>query len=149
MTEVVKYLLDTNVLKEIGRAQPHKNVAAWLDTVDDIDLAISVISVREISKGIEKKRKTDEAVANAIAKAAEAIFAAYNGRILPVDEVVAHRWGVMLGQSDKHTDDTGIAATAEVNNLVMVTRNVGDFQGRGVTLLDPFKKPTGTPSAGD
>jgi len=47
----------------------------------------------------------------------------------------------MLGQSDKNTDDTGLAATAQVNELVVVTRNVADFQGRGVTTLDPFKKP--------
>nr|AFR74863.1 PilT protein-like protein [Sinorhizobium sp. M14] len=105
------------------------------------DLAISVISVREISKGIEKKRTTDDVVANAIAKAADAIFAAYQGRILPVDEPVARRWGQMLGQSDKNIDDTGLAATAQVNDLIMVSRNVADFQGRGVTVLDPFKKP--------
>ncbi|AYG64138.1 type II toxin-antitoxin system VapC family toxin (plasmid) [Rhizobium jaguaris] len=138
----LKYLLDTNVLKEIGRPVPHENVAAWLDTVDDTDLAISVISVREISKGIEKKRKTDDAVANEIAKAADAIFAAYEGRILPVDEKVARHWGQMLGQSDKNTDHTGLAATAQVNGLVIVTRNVADFQGRSVTILDPFKKAT-------
>nr|ASK41039.1 hypothetical protein [Rhizobium rhizogenes]ASK41209.1 hypothetical protein [Agrobacterium tumefaciens] len=137
----LKYLLDTNVLKEIGRPEPHENVAAWLDTIDDTDLAISVISVREISKGIEKKRKADDTVANAIAKAADAIFAAYQGRILAVDEAVARRWGQMLGQSEKNTDDTGLAATAQVNDLVIVTRNVADFQSRGVTVLDPFKKP--------
>ncbi|MBB6305565.1 MULTISPECIES: type II toxin-antitoxin system VapC family toxin [Rhizobium] len=138
----MKYLLDTNVLKEIGRPVPHENVAAWLDTVDDTDLAISVISVREISKGIGKKRKTDDAVANEIAKAADAIFAAYDGRILPVDEAVARRWGQMLGHSDKNIDDTGLAATALVNGLVIVTRNVADFQERGVTIMDPFKKAT-------
>ncbi|MBB2830550.1 UNVERIFIED_ORG: hypothetical protein GGD51_000651 [Rhizobium esperanzae] len=138
----MKYLLDTNVLKEIGRPEPHENVAAWLDTVDDTALAISVISVREIAKGIERKRKTDEAVANSIAKATDAIFAAYEGRILPVDEAVARRWGQMLRQSDKNSDDTGLAATAQVNDLVVVTRNTSDFQRRGVTILDPFKKAT-------
>jgi toxin FitB len=43
----LKYLLDTNVLKEVSRPDPHENVTAWLDSVDDSDLAISVISVRE------------------------------------------------------------------------------------------------------
>ncbi|AYG70599.1 type II toxin-antitoxin system VapC family toxin [Rhizobium sp. CCGE531] len=138
----MKYLLDTNVLKEIGRPVPHENVAAWLDTVDDTDLAISVTSVREISKGIEKTRKTDDAVANEIAKAADAIFAAYDVRILPVDEAVARRWGQMLGHSDKNIDDKGLAATALANGLVIVTRNVADFQERGVTIMDPFKKAT-------
>lgn len=60
----------------------HENVAAWLDTIDDTELTISVISVREISNGLEKKRKSDDAVANVSAKAADAILAAYLGRIL-------------------------------------------------------------------
>jgi len=47
----------------------------------------------------------------------------------------------MLGRSDKNVDDTGLAATAQVNNLVVVARNVADFKSRNVTILDPFKKP--------
>jgi toxin FitB len=55
----VKYLLDTMLLKEIDKSEPHRNVEAWLATVDDLDLAISVINVREIWKGIERKRAGD------------------------------------------------------------------------------------------
>lgn len=55
----------------------------------------------------------------------------------------------MLGQSDKNTDDTGLAATAQVKSLVIVTRKVADFQGRGVTILDPFKKPSKTKPSQD
>ncbi|MFG1379127.1 type II toxin-antitoxin system VapC family toxin [Xanthobacter autotrophicus] len=138
----MKYLLDTNVLKELSRPEPHENVAAWLNSVDDQDLAISVISVREISKGIEKKREAgDVALANELSAAADLIFSAYSGRILPVDEAVARFWGAALGQSDKHVDDTGIAATARVHGLVVVTRNETDFQQRGVAILNPFKNP--------
>ncbi|OWO92873.1 hypothetical protein B5E41_20755 [Rhizobium esperanzae] len=74
----MKFLLDTYVLKEIGRAELHENVAA-LDMIDDSDLAASVSSVRETAKGIKKKRRTD-AVANVSANASDAIFAAYEGR---------------------------------------------------------------------
>ncbi len=42
----MKYLLDTNVLRELGKTFPHKNVAAWLKSVDDADLAISALTVR-------------------------------------------------------------------------------------------------------
>ncbi|MBM7327998.1 type II toxin-antitoxin system VapC family toxin [Agrobacterium sp. S2] len=136
----MKYLLDTNVLKEISRPQPHENVAAWLGKVDDSDLAISVISVREIWKGVEKKRQADAAVAKILAVSADTIFASFAGRILPVNETVARRWGEALGQSGKHIDDTGLAATAAVNKLIVVTRNVSDFEGREVAVLDPFKK---------
>lgn len=137
----MKYLLYTNVLKELSRPKPHENAKAWLSSVDDWDLAISVLSVREINKGIEKKRKTDAAVADQLAAAAQGIFAAYEGRIIPIDEKVATVCGVHLGRSEKHIDDVGFAATAEVHGLVMVTRNEEDFAGRSVSLLNPFKKP--------
>jgi hypothetical protein len=48
---------------------------------------------------------------------------------------------MLLGQSDKHMDDTGLAATAHVYGLVLVTRNVSDILGRGVDVVDPFKQP--------
>jgi hypothetical protein len=107
----VKYLLDTMVLKEIGKMKPHQNVGAWLDTVDDLDLAISVISVREIWKGIERKRVDKPALADKLKTVANGIFSAFQGRILPVDKEVAVRWGKLLGQRDKDVDDTGLAAT--------------------------------------
>jgi toxin FitB len=62
----VKYLLDTMVVKEIGKSKPHQNVEAWLATVDDPDLAISVINVREIWKGIEKKRANNPVLADTL-----------------------------------------------------------------------------------
>jgi len=137
----LRYLLDTNVLKEVGKRSSHENVAAWLDTVDDLDLAISVISVREIWKGIEKKRDKDSALALQLEGAASSIFAAYQGRILQVDEAVARWWGTMLGKSEKNIDDTGLAATAYVHGLAIVTRNETDYEARGVDVLNPFKKP--------
>jgi len=137
----LKYLLDTNVLKELSRPKPHDNAKAWLSKVDDLDLAISVISVREIAKGIEKKRKTDELVADRLAAAAQQIFTAYEGRIFPVDQKVATVWGGHLGRSDKNIDDVGLAATAQVHGLLVVTRNEEDFASRGVAVLNPFKTP--------
>lgn len=67
------------------------NVEAWLATIDDPDLAVSVITVREVWKGIEKKRATDTALAATLEAAAERIFAAFQGRILSVDEAAAAR----------------------------------------------------------
>lgn len=45
----------------------------------------------------------------------------------------------MLAESEKHIDDTGLAATARVHNLVLVTRNLDHFSGRGASTLDPYK----------
>jgi toxin FitB len=135
----MKYLLDTNVLRELGKTTPHKNVAAWLKTVDDADLAISALSVREITKGIAKLRKKKPETAAALEHSVSAIFDSFEGRILPIDRQVAAAWGEAMGQSDKHVDDAGLAATALVHSLTVVTRNVVDFSGRRVKLVDPFK----------
>lgn len=135
----MKYLLDTNVLREVGKTEPHKNVATWLKSVDDGDLAISALTVREIAKGVAKLRKTKPETAAALDAAVMVIFEAFDGRILPIDRVVATAWGEALGASEKHVDDAGLAATALVHGLVVVTRNIKDFEGRGVKLVDPFK----------
>ncbi|GAJ30374.1 type II toxin-antitoxin system VapC family toxin [Acidomonas methanolica] len=137
----MKYLLDTNVLREIGKTSPHENVSAWLDTVDDADLAISALSVREIMKGLVRLGMTKPDAAAALQVTVTGIFDAFEGRILPVDRHVAARWGETLAASEKHIDDTGLAATAFVHDLIVVTRNLKDFKDRGVRLLDPFRKP--------
>jgi len=82
-------------------------VAAWLKSVDDADLAIIVLTVREIAKGIAKLRKTKPETAAALDAVVSAIFDAFEGRILPVDRPVAAAWGEALGESDKHVDDRG------------------------------------------
>lgn len=142
----MKYLLDTNVLRELGKTSPHKNVAAWLRSVDDADLAISALTVREIAKGVGKLGKKKPAIAAALGATVTAIFDAFEGRILPIDRAVAARWGEMLGESEKHVDDAGLAATARVHSLVVITRNVKDFEGRGVRVIDPFKARSGSSS---
>lgn len=140
----MKYLLDTNVFREIGKQQPHVNVRAWLATVDDADLAVSVLTVREVTKGIIKLRVSKPEVATAIETRVAAIFAAFEGRILPVDRAVAAAWGQMLAEHERYIDDTALAATASVRGLVLATRNVRHVLGRGVVLIDPYKQPPET-----
>lgn len=53
----MKSLLDTNVFREIGKTQPHRHLSAWLGRVDDADLAMSTLTVREVSKGIVRLRE--------------------------------------------------------------------------------------------
>lgn len=135
----MKYLLDTNILRELGKTSPHKNVAAWLKSIDDADLAISALTVREIAKGVAKLGKKKPETAAALGATVTAIFDAFEERILPIDRAVAAAWGAALGESEKHVDDAGLAACARVHGLVVVTRNVKDFDRRGVKVIDPFK----------
>lgn len=137
----MKYLLDTNVFREVGKQQPHVNVRAWLDTVDDADLAISALTVREVTKGVIRLRTAKPQVAAAIEARVATIFAAFCGRILPVDTAVAAAWGEMLAEHERHVDDAALVATVRVHGLVLVTRNVRHVVGRGVPLLNPYKRP--------
>lgn len=135
----MKFLLDTNVFREIGKSEPDANVAAWLGTVDDAELAIRALTVREVRKGVIKLRARRREAADQIEARVNEVFDAFGDRILPVTWEVANLWGELLGQSDKHVDDTGLAATARVYGLILVTRNLSDVSGRGATTLDPFK----------
>jgi predicted nucleic acid-binding protein len=114
----MRYLLDTNVFREIGKTKPDANVAAWLDTVDDADLAISALTVREVRKGIIKLRAKKREVADQIEMRVREVFDAFGDRILPVTHEIADLWGELLAQSDKHVDDMGLVATAKLECMV-------------------------------
>lgn len=135
----MKYLLDTNVFREIGKSQPHPHVEAWLTRVDDVELALSAISVREVRKGIAKLRGRKPEIANAIEARVAETLDAFADRVLPIDRAVAELWGELLAENEKHIDDTGLAATARIHNLVLVTRNLADVATRGADTLDPYK----------
>jgi len=132
------YLLDANVLREFGPTG-HRNVQAWLRTVDDAALRVSVMTLHEMRRGWETKRKQDP-IRAAEGLARQAVFeATFKNRIIPIDVTIAAEWARLIGHKDKHRDDLALAATVRVLGLVMVTRNVADFRGREVPLLDPFK----------
>ncbi len=135
----MKYLLDTNVFREVGKTVPHEHVQAWFGHVDDADLAISTLTVREVTKGIERLRAKKLEIAAAIEARVDGAYEAFGDRILPVSQEVAVLWGQMLAESEKHVDDTGFAATARVYDLVLVTRNFDHVDGRGAATLDPYK----------
>jgi predicted nucleic acid-binding protein len=135
----MRFLLDTNVFREIGRAAPHINVAAWLAKVDDSDLAISVLTLREVRKGIVRLRATKPNVASDIERRMMENLSFFGDRILPVTHEIADLWGELLGRSEKNVDDAGLAATARVHGLVLVTRNTRHVAGRGAATLNPFK----------
>ena len=88
-----------NVFREIGRTDPDANVAGWLHGINDAELAISALTVREVRKGIVKLRARKPSIADEInARIAEA-FAAFGKRVLPVTREIADLWGALLGQA--------------------------------------------------
>jgi toxin FitB len=136
------FLLDTNIPSELTRPNPQQSVADWLDNADDRHLYLSVISLGEILKGItilptSKRRAQLEGWLEGTLRPW------FGDRILPVDETVAERWGVLSGQCKVKgrplkVADGLIAATALTNDLALVTRNVSDFEGLGVQIVNPW-----------
>lgn len=134
------YLLDENVLRETGAAG-NGNVRRWYASVATSDIRLSAMTLFEKRRGWERRGKTAPDLAAARLAEIAALEASYAGRILPIDELVAAEWARLLGAKDKNQRDMALAATARVHGLVLVTRNVEDFRGRDVDLLDPFRDP--------
>ena len=131
------YLLDTNVVSELRKPKPHGAVVAWLQSISDADLHLSAVTLGEIQAGIELTREQDRAKATEIETWANLLTASYN--ILPMDGESFRLWArLMHRKPDSLYEDAMIAATARVHQLTVVTRNVGDFGGFKVDLLNPF-----------
>lgn len=131
------YLLDTNVVSELRRPKPHGGVVAWLESVPDQHLHLSAVTLGELQAGIEITREQDPEKAEAIETWIEQVEQTWN--VLPVDGRSFRVWArLMHRRSDDLIEDAMIAATAIVHNLVVVTRNVRDFEPLGVKTLDPF-----------
>ena len=131
------YLLDTNVVSELRKIRPHGAVVTWLETVADDDIHLSAVTLGEIQIGIELTREQDTFKAAEIEAWADQVAATYN--VLAMDAATFRVWAkLMHRQSDTVYEDAMIAATARVNHLTVVTRNVGDFERFDVPIFNPF-----------
>jgi len=131
------YLLDTNIVSELRRVRPHGAVLAWISAIDDADLHLSAVTLGEIQAGIELTREQDAVKAATIELWADQVADTYN--VLPMTAEVFRLWAkLMHKQSDTVYEDAMIAATALVNQLIVVTRNVKDFERFGVKIVNPF-----------
>lgn len=132
------YLLDTNVVSELRRTKPHGGVLAWLESVSDADLHLCAVTIGEIQSGVEIVRERDAAKAAEIESWLEQVVATYN--VLAMDARAFRCWArLMHRRSDELIEDAMIAATADVHNLIVVTRNVRDFEQLGARTFNPFR----------
>ena len=137
------YLLDTNVIAELRKAQSSKvdqKVLAWANSVSAASLFLSVITVLELEKGIlliERRDPTQGAVLRSWLNTH--VLPAFRDRLLPVDTAVAQWCAKLHVPTPRPERDALIAATALVHGLTVVTRNVNDFAPTGVEIINPWE----------
>jgi toxin FitB len=135
------YLLDTNVVSELRKPKPHGAVLAWVQSVPDDELFISALTLGELQAGAERTRKQDREKAEDIEAWIDQISKTYE--VIPMDASMFREWArLMEGRSDDLLEDAMIAATARVRGLTVATRNVRDFKGLAVEILNPFTART-------
>jgi toxin FitB len=134
------FLIDTVTLSELRRRERDPTVVKWFERQRTTDLFVSVISIGEIERGIERQRGVDPSFAKAIADWLDRVLTLYGERIVPFDLRTARRWGVLSAALGNNSADLMIAATALEHGLTIVTRNVSDFEPTGVAVLDPFSR---------
>lgn len=138
----MSFLLDTNVISEWTKPRPDAGVVEWLTKVDEDEVFLSVITFTELRRGIERlpaggrRRRLDEWLRAELALR-------FEGRIVGVDGAIADEWGRLVARREGrgrpiHAMDALIAATAQVHDLTLVTRNTADFEATVKSLLNPW-----------
>ena len=131
------YLLDTNVISELRRPRPNRMVLAWIGSVAPDQIFLSAVTIGELQAGVENAKDQDTGRAAVIEGWVDEIVATYN--VLPMDGATFRRWArLMHRQPPDLIPDAMIAATALMHNLMVVSRNVRDFERLGLTAVNPF-----------
>jgi tRNA(fMet)-specific endonuclease VapC len=139
----VSYLLDTCVVSELMAASPRPSVLAWLDSQPEAQLSLSVLTIGELHRGIQRlpaspRRQSLEAWLH------NEVIPRFEGRLIALDAEVMLVWGALLARLATTgrvlpAIDSLIAASALRGNLALVTRSVRDFEGTGVRLVNPWE----------
>ena len=130
------YLADTNVVSEARRGSTQ--AVSWLRSVDPRVVYLSALTLGEIMRGVALKRKSDPKAAGLLAEWLRKLRQDHADRILPVTDQIAVEWGRIAAIRPRGDIDGLIAATAIVHDLILVTRNVHDFDDTGVSLVNPW-----------
>ena len=136
------YLVDTNVLSELTKPSPLPEVEVFLRKAKN-SIFVSVFSIGEVRNGIaglpmsNKRASLEDWLDNEI-------LLWFADRLLPVTLEVAERWGELAAQlkakgRPRPVVDSVLGATALTHGLILVTRNVRDYQDMGVTIFNPWE----------
>ena len=138
----MKYLLDTCVISEVIKRKPSSNIIKWIKQEEERNFFISVLTIGELHKGIEKldkSRRKDE-LHNWVENDLKERFC---NRIINIDMPVVTMWGKIQGMAERigkpmPAIDSLIAATGITHHLTVVTRNISDMKESGAVLYNPW-----------
>lgn len=139
----MKYLLDTCVISELIAKKPSKKVIDWIDNIEQESVYLSVVTVGEIRKGIEKLPESKRKV-SLQQWLNDELLIRFQDKMLVIDTHVMLAWGELTGRLDIEGNrmpaiDSLIAAIAIHNNCSLVTRNQDDFQNVGLSIINPWE----------
>ena len=135
------YLVDTNVISEARKgSKANPGVQSFFRTAATEDLYLSAQTIGEIRRGLENIRhRGDLPQTKKLEKWLDLLVSDYADKILTFDEACAQVWGRLMSPHPEHSIDKQIAAIALIYDLTVVTRNVDDFRGTGVEVVNPFE----------
>lgn len=139
----MNYLLDTCIISELIRHKAERRVLAWIESVPEDRLHLSVLTLGELHKGIarldagDRRRRLEKWLS-------DDVRTRFEGRIVPLEEETLVLWGRIMGEGERRGRtwplmDSLMAASAIAGHLTLVTRNLADVQDMGVTLFDPWQ----------
>jgi toxin FitB len=138
---VLRFLLDTDTIKKM---RTEANVRRWLATTNDNELAISVVSLFEISKGIQNIRnKGDASTVSKLEASLAQVRDAFADRTFQIDPQIALEWGTLASSDRKQWMDRCLIATAKIHGLILVSCNSKDMVGHGAEVINPLRNPPG------
>ena len=124
----MNYLLDTNIVSNLGKRVPHPLIQRWVGRQSPEALFISSITIAELRRGVElSRRRHPLSHGYRLGATLDALQQYYAGRILPFAEEAAHHWGVLSALYPNHPLDAQIASIALTKNATLVTTDQ-DFQ---------------------
>jgi predicted nucleic acid-binding protein len=136
-------LLDTNVVSEAIKPEPHGSVRTWLDAQAAETLFVSSVTVAELLFGIGvlPRGKRRERLRAAV----DGLLDLFDGRILPFDTLAAKCYADLAVRARAAgkgfpTPDGYIAAIAAAHELVVASRDLGAFAAAGVRVIDPWRE---------
>lgn len=139
----MSFLLDTNVISELVASKPNPGVIHWLENLDSEDVFLSVVTIGELKRGIEKLSDSNRKKTLSDWLTGDLLIR-FGDQVLPIDVPVILTWGTLVASMEAKGKpipaiDSLLAATATQFGLTFVTRNIRHFEESGISLLNPWE----------